>query len=307
MANQEQVDRLRQGVENWNTWRDEHLFTAIDLTDANLKGTSLRGANLRQADLRGADLKGANLINSDLRGANLTDTNLRYANLTDAELNGAILKRTKIGRTIFGDIDLRTVKGIETVIHELPSIIGTDTILRSEGDIPKVFLRGAGLSDTFIEYARSLAQHPIEYYTCFISYSSQDKAFATHLYADLQNNNVRCWFAPEDMKIGDKIRPRIDETIRMFDKLLLVLSQHSIASNWVAYEVERALDKEPQGKHNVLFPIRIDDTILTCTTSWAQEIKENRHIGDFQRWKEYDAYQQAFTRLLRDLKAESNT
>jgi hypothetical protein len=56
------------------------------------------------------------------------------------------------------------------------------------------------------------------------------------------------------MKIGDKIWPRVEESIHLYDKLLLVLSEHSIASNWVAYEVERALNKEPEGKPNVLFP-----------------------------------------------------
>src|SRR5205807_3279483 len=38
-------------------------------------------------------------------------------------------------------------------------------------------------------------------------------------YADLQANNVRCWYAPEDLKIGDKFRVRIDESIRLYDKL----------------------------------------------------------------------------------------
>ena len=40
-------------------------------------------------------------------------------------------------------------------------------------------------------------------------YSSQDQAFAERLHADLQSKGVHCWFAPEDMKIGDKIRPRM--------------------------------------------------------------------------------------------------
>jgi hypothetical protein len=33
-------------------------------------------------------------------------------------------------------------------------------------------------------------------------------------------------------------------------------------------------------------------------------IRRTRHIGDFSRWKDHDAYQQAFERLLRDLKAK---
>ena len=104
------------------------------------------------------------------------------------------------------------------------------------------------MDDTFISYIRSLVGKPIDYYSCFISYSSKDEAFAKRLHADLQSNNVRCWFAPEDMKIGDKIRPRLNESIRIYDKLLLVLSEHSVASKWVEFEVEAAMDKEQEGK-----------------------------------------------------------
>lgn len=84
--------------------------------------------------------------------------------------------------------------------------------------------------------------------------------------------------------------------------LLLIFSQYSIASNWVAYEVERALNKEPKGFPNVLYPIRLDDEILICTTSWAQDIKDTRQIGDFTNWKAHDSYQKSFDRLLRALK-----
>ena len=78
----------------------------------------------------------------------------------------------------------------------------------------------------------------IDYYSCFISYSSKDDAFAKRLYADLQSNHVRCWFAPEDLKIGDRIRTGIDEAIRVHDKLLLILSKSSVASGWVEREVK---------------------------------------------------------------------
>ena len=154
-------------------------------------------------------------------------------------------------------------------------------------------------------YIHSLAQHPFEYYTCFISYSSKDHDFAERLYADLQSNNVRCWFAPEDMKIGDKIRPRIDEAIRMHDKLLLVLSENSVDSDWVEKEVETAFEKERLHDKTVLFPIRLDDIVMTTTQAWAADIRRTRHIGDFREWKSHDAYQMALSRLLRDLKSEA--
>ena len=96
------------------------------------------------------------------------------------------------------------------------------------------------------------------------------------------------------------LKSPFDSTI----SLLLVLSEHSIASNWVAYEVERALNKEPLGKPNVLFPIRVDDAVMESKASWADDIKSTRHIGDFTNWKNHDDYQKAFDRLLRALKAE---
>jgi hypothetical protein len=39
---------------------------------------------------------------------------------------------------------------------------------------------------------------------------------------------------------------------------------------------------------------------------WARLLQGQRHIGDFARWKEHDAYQKALERLLRDLKVEAS-
>src|SRR5439155_14333366 len=118
--------------------------------------------------------------------------------------------------------------------------------------------------------------------------------------------NVRCWFAPEDLKIGAKIRHGIDEAIRLHDKLLLILSKQSVASGWVEHEVKTALAKERKEKRTVLFPARVDKAILESPFSWATEIRHERNIGDFTGWKNHDEYQKAFSRLLRDLKASSN-
>jgi hypothetical protein len=142
------------------------------------------------------------------------------------------------------------------------------------------------------------------YYPCFISYSHQDEDFAQKLHADLKSKGVRCWFALQDMRIGDKIRPTIDRSIQAHDKLLLILSEHSINSDWVGAEVETALEKENKLKQPVLFPIRLDRAVMDTDQAWAAHIRRTRHIGDFSHWKDHDAYQQAFERLLRDLQME---
>lgn len=320
MANQEQLDRLlKQGVVAWNKWRVENIGVQIYLKAANLRGADLDGADLRwatlsnailsnatlsnanfsYADLDGADLDGADLYDADLRGADLAGANLMSADLSNADLEGAI-----IGYTRIGNVDLSATKNLETVTHYGPSTIGIDTIFLSQGNIPEVFLKGAGVPDSFINYMRSLVGKTIDYYSCFISYSSKDDAFAKRLYADLQSNNVRCWFAPEDLKWGERIRTGIDEAIHLHDKLLLILSKSSVASGWVEREVKTALAKERKEKRTVLSPVRVDKAVFESPFDWATEIRHERNIGDFTRWKNHDDYQKAFDRLLRDLKAE---
>jgi hypothetical protein len=93
------------------------------------------------------------------------------------------------------------------------------------------------------------------------------------------------------MKTGDKILDRIDQEIRIFDKLLIIFSEHSIGSDWVETEVQAALEKERQAKHTVLFPIRLDDAMMDTSKAWAAKVRRERHITDFRGWKNHDTYQ----------------
>ena len=205
----------------------------------------------------------------------------------------------------FGNVDLSQCIGLETADHRGPSTIGIDSFYLSGGNIPPGFLRGAGVPEPFIASMKSLvaAMSPIEFYSCFISYSSKDQEFAERLHVDLRSRNVRCWFAPEDLKIGDRLRPSFDEAIRVHDKLMVLLSVHSVRSEWVEKEVETAFEKERREKRTVLFPIRLDDAVMETQEAWAADIRRTRHIGDFREWKKHDAYKKALERLLRDLKA----
>jgi uncharacterized protein YjbI with pentapeptide repeats len=298
-----------------------------NLTKVNLSGAELKGARLIRVNLEGANLVRAKLHWADLRDADLSGANLREANLVgtvfgefncywDATLDtyiaitgvtrfdGTDFSHARMGSTVFDKVDLSTAKGLDTVKHDHASTIGVDTLYFSQGRIPEVFLRGAGIPERLITYIPSLLDDPLQFYSCFISYSSKDEEFAKRLYNDLQSEGVRCWFAPEHLKIGDRLRVRIDESIRLYDKLLLVLSENSVSSEWVGDEVEAALEKEegPGGKA-VLFPLRLDDAVMEIKLGWPAKVRRTRHIGDFSDWKNHDSYKKAFERLMRDLKA----
>jgi hypothetical protein len=204
--------------------------------------------------------------------------------------------------TVLADIDLTGVIALESCRHLGPSIVDFRTLATSH-PLPLAFLRGVGLPDNVIDYLPSLLGQPIQYYSCFISYSSKDDDFAKRIHADLQSSGVRCWFAPHDLPIGGKILDEIDVAIRLRDKVLLILSEHSIGSNWVEDEVKTAYEEERRRKQAMLFPIRLDDTVMETGEAWAAKLRADRNIGDFRQWKDHDRYREVFERVLRDLAA----
>jgi hypothetical protein len=142
-----------------------------------------------------------------------------------------------LNETFFSSTNLTAGRGLETCRHDGPSTLDHPTLAQS-GSLPLVFLRGCRPPERLIEYLPSLLVDAIRYDPLFISYASRDQAFAARLYTDLQNKDVRCWYAPEDMQTGDEFRSRIDTSIHLHDCLLLILSEHSIKSRWVQKEVD---------------------------------------------------------------------
>jgi hypothetical protein len=305
MADPEQLQRLtHQGVEAWNTWRSRQADDMrIDLSGANLGEADLSGVDLHRANLYHANLSGADLSEADLSGASLRLARLSVANLSWVNLKGADFAGAFLVETALLNVDLSSCKNLDSVSHGGPSSIDIRTLHHS-GRLPLAFLRGIGLPDTLIEYLPSLLGQSIQFYSCFISHASRDEDFARRLHADLQDKGVRCWFAPEDMKIGAKILDTLDEAIRLRDKLLLVLSEASIASDWVEDEVTKAFEEERQRGGVVLFPVRVDDAVFETKEAWAAKLRAGRNIGDFRAWKDHDAYQRTLERLLRDLRVE---
>ena len=297
---------FRQAVLNWVN------FSGANLRFADLRGTEIHNANFEKSFLLGAEFKYAHVYYSSLKGTELNNADLTGAIFQESDFMGASLEEARLGNTIFSDVNLIQAKGLEFVEHTGPSVLDYRTLKRS-GSLPDVFLRGCGLPDTLIQYIPSLLNaSAIQFYSCFISHSSKDQGFADRLFNDLQGKGIRCWYAPEEMKGGEKVYEQIDAAIRVHDKLLLVLSENSMNSEWVKTELRRCMKAERKEQKRKLFPIGLVD--YQAIIDWecfdadygkdlAVEVREY-FIPDFSSWKNHDSYQKALSRLLRDLKDE---
>ena len=236
-------------------------LAGIDLSRAIVSSARLVRVFLYEADLSNADLRStyfglSDLSWADLQGAQLSGADFTAANLSFVRLDGSDLTNTKMGWTILGSLDFGNVRGLGTIRHWRPSVLDVETIYASRTHPRSVLARGR-TSRKSIRFAASLVGVPFVAYSCFISYSTEDQEFAQRLCFDLQERGIRCWFAKHDIQVGKKIHEQIETAIRVYDRLLLILSNASMSSEWVKTEIPNARQREVREKRRMLFPISL--------------------------------------------------
>lgn len=306
-------------------------FERANLPRANFYRSNLERAIFREANLYKANLSEAQLEYADLWRANLEETNFSKANLSHADLSQAILIATKlhgatlndamVGWTNFCGVDFCSAKGIETAIHSGPSSIGLDTLAKSNGFIPEVFLEKCGVAPWEIEFAslydqtlsafqiedilatkifQKRSHGPLSVGGVFISYSHSDSVFADKLYKALQNAKISVWLDRHDMLAGDMQRQVVRE-IRLRDIVIIVLSKKSVESDWVESELEIARQKEKNEKRDVLCPVSLDESWKKKDSILWLQLKRSKNVIDFSKWKTKN-FQFQFEKLFKGIK-----
>jgi oligopeptide transport system substrate-binding protein len=88
----------------------------------------------------------------------------------------------------------------------------------------------------------------------FLSYSSKDKVVADAIVSALENENIRCWYAPRDIEPGANWGESITEAIQDCKLFLLIFSGNSNQSKRVLDEVYYAISEE-----KAIIPFRIEN------------------------------------------------
>jgi hypothetical protein len=92
----------------------------------------------------------------------------------------------------------------------------------------------------------------------FFAHSGKDKDVVRRLKAQLETRGIQSWMDEEQVTAGDDARRAIEENVRAPDVVVVaVISEHSLKSEWVEYELKLAL-AAPPGKRPKLVPVKID-------------------------------------------------
>jgi uncharacterized protein YjbI with pentapeptide repeats len=308
---------LRNAILSQANMAEANLMVAnlggSDLSEVNLSKTNLTRAQLSSVNLRRADLSGARLT-----GAHLTKSYLVEARFVGADVIGTDFSGARVGITVFANIDLSRVTGLESVDHRGPSHLSMDTFILSEGKIPEVFLRGCGLSDADIEYAKLSnpalgmeeinqglqkihdlrAAQALQISPLFISYSHANSQFVDKIGNRLAEKGIRYWRDMHDMKAA-KLERQMDRAIRQNLKVLLILSEQAIESDWVERELTEVKKLERELGHLVLCPVALDDSWKTGR--WPKRVMEQimeYNVFDFSAWKNNGKFEDRFHNMI---------
>jgi uncharacterized protein YjbI with pentapeptide repeats len=277
------------------------VFFTADLTNANFENSHAVNADFSGAILDGADFNGSQILRAVFADCNLTNTNFSNA---------------EIGGTLFSRIDLSSAKGLDSIRHRMPSTIGVDTLILSGRQLPEAFVRGCGIPDSIAVQIPSLvrALEPIQFYSCFISYSHEDKHFARRLYLALQSRGISCWLDEHKLLPGDDIYEQVDQGIRLWDKVLLCCSRDSLRSWWVDNEINTAFEKEQQlmnqrgRKVLALVPLNLDDYMFSgkWDSGKSTQIK-SRLAADFTGWEtDENKFDEQVNKVAKALRADAS-
>ena len=272
------------------------------LSDANLSGANLSGANLQRSSLIGARLAGANLTGANFSGADLVRSDLTDAVLNEADMfqtrvwgctmNGANLSGAALGYTVFQDCDLRNVIGLERVRHDAPSSIGVDTVYRSGGQLPGVFLSGAGVPGSIATLQEAIAAADKTRGELYISCRDDDEEFARQLSTDLEKLGITTWVFSERVRgnalvsrLSSSDQEEIERWLRNYDKLIVVASSRAIEYEKILNDITAARDKQQAADRWLLYFVAPDDGLMrpggrTARNMAAENVVFDLRAGD---------------------------
>jgi hypothetical protein len=93
----------------------------------------------------------------------------------------------------------------------------------------------------------------------FISHSSIDKKFVRTLKDDLSENNIETWFDEDELILGDSLSDKLELALEESSHFLIILSPTSVNSEWVRFELEKALKQNNSQLLQKIIPVKYSD------------------------------------------------
>ena len=145
----------------------------------------------------------------------------------------------------------------------------------------------------------------------FLSYSHRDEGFANKLVKSIEQFGLRTWFDRNDLitetsllRFGTSIEQdtllmrTLENALDRANRVLLVLSRHSVQSTWVEAEIALAL-QEGRRENIPVDCLLLERDILNNSPNWITSAVQAYGCYDFSDWQEDLCWNSSFKKLLK--------
>ena len=127
---------------------------------------------------------------------------------------------------------------------------------------------------------------------------------------------VSIWYDNRKVQGGRALSDQFSDAIRASDRFVLVVSEHSLSSKWVSYEVGEAtkraheISDRKDLRKGLLFPIRLlpmerlESILKDEPAESPLRVLLDFHLLDFTRWQKSEWFDRTCDRLIRDLRKD---
>ena len=225
-------------------------------------------------------------------------------------------RRAQVSYTVFTDVDLSQARGLDEVNHVGPGYVDMQTLIKSRGKIPEgvpARVRGPGR----VDHAPPVLDRVHEPDPVLLVLHQLQQPGRRVLQApprpDAAGGATRLVRPGGHESRAENPRSRSTQPSACTTSCCWCCPRTAWRASGCATEIIKARKRELHEKRRCLFPIAV--VPYTQIAAWslfyadegidlAQEIREY-FIPDFSNWKDHDAFEAGFARLLADLKAEA--
>ena len=267
-----------------------------NLAEANLQGANLTGANLAWADLGGADLRNCRLAAANLEVANLEGADLRGAWFIRPWLTGSSMENCLLEMTLLADCDLSQVRGLASIRHSGPSVVGSDTLARSRGMIPDEFLQRAGVAGPFIAAQNEIYRSGQRAPKILLINSIKDSELSARIHQDLQLSGVSSWALAADDEAALRADQGVLERTIFYDLLVLLCSTEALANPHIN-RLFTHLEPGAGAAHQPgLITVATDGLLYSSQDRLCAQLRQTK-VVDLRGWSEEWCFRRGMDRL----------
>jgi hypothetical protein len=113
----------------------------------------------------------------------------------------------------------------------------------------------------------------------FMSYSSGDRELIHRIAESLYSQAAQVWLDEQQVDVGNELSATLDQAIAAYDFFCIGISRTSVASRWVHYELETALDKEASEAGGLVVPLLLQPDVEVPSIIAGRESVD--FTGDF--------------------------